>query len=132
MSLHKAISSPTQSGKRTSISTKILLAASLALLTGLVIVGGAALYLDKQALVGLQRGNSLNFVNVMADDIKTTMMAGDMKKVDADIKDIVGKNRAVAFSIYNAQGEVRGSGAKGDALVCKGALCNRRTNNGKV
>ena len=114
-----------QSGKRTSISTKILMAASLALITGLVIVGGAALYLEKQALVGLQRDNSLNFVNIMADDIKTAMIAGDMKKVDADIKDIVEKKRAVVFSVYNDKGEERGNGAKGNAVVTEVLQSNK-------
>jgi methyl-accepting chemotaxis protein len=119
MSQHDFASSSTRAGRRTSIATKILVAASLALITGLVIVGGAALYLEKQALVGLQKENSLTFVNVMGDDIKTAMMADDMKKVDAYIKDVIDKKRAVSFSIYNEKGEERGTGAKADALVAE-------------
>lgn len=109
----------TRAGKRTAVATKILLAASLALVTGLAIVGGAALFLEKQALVGLQRENSLIFVNIMGDDIKTAMMADDMKKVDAYIKEVIEHKRAQSFSIYNEKGEERGSGSKGDALVAE-------------
>ena len=117
MSRLESIPSSSRPGIRTGIATKILLAASLALVTGLVIVGGAALYLEKQALVGLQRENSLTFVNVMGDDIKTAMMADDMKKVDAYIKEFIEHKRAVSLSIYNEKGIERGSGVKGDALV---------------
>lgn len=109
----------TRSGRRTSIATKILLTASLALITGLLIVGGAALYLEKQALVGLERDNSLIFVKVMGDDIKTAMMADDMKKVDTYIKNVIDRKQATAFSIFNEKGEERGSGKKGDALVAE-------------
>ena len=119
MSQHNFTSASTRTGRRTGIATKILVAATLALVTGLVIVGGAALYLEKQALVGLQKENSMTFVNVMGDDIKTAMMADDMKKVDEYIKDIIGKKRAMAFAIYNEKGEQRGSGAKGDPLVAE-------------
>ena len=108
-----------RTGRETSIATKILLTASIALITGLLIVGGAALFLEKQALVGLQRENSLTFVNVMGDDIKTAMLADDMKKVDAYIKDVIDRKRALAFSIYNDKGEERGSGTKGNALVAE-------------
>ncbi len=114
-----------QHRSKTKIATKILLAASLALITGLLIVGGAALYLEKQALVGLQRENSLMFANVMGDDIKTAMMADDMKKVDAYIKEVISHKRAEAFSIYNEKGEERGSGAKGDALVAEVLKSNK-------
>ncbi|MDD2852218.1 MAG: methyl-accepting chemotaxis protein [Desulfuromonadaceae bacterium] len=112
---HATIASPV--GKGFGIATKILLAASLALLTGLIIVGGSALYLEKQALVGLQRENSLTFANVMGDDIKNAMMADDMKKVDSYIKEVMEKKRAVAFSIFNEKGDERGSGTKGDSHV---------------
>jgi methyl-accepting chemotaxis protein len=113
------------SSKRTSIATKIMLAASAALIAGLAIVGGAALYLEKQALVALQKENSLTFVNVMGDDIKTAMMADDMKKVDAYIKEVIDKKKAVEFAIYNEKGEERGSGAKGDDLVTKVLQSNK-------
>jgi methyl-accepting chemotaxis protein len=106
-----------RSGIKIGIATKILMAATLALITGLVIVAGSALYLEKQALVGLQKENSQLFVNIMGDDIKTAMMADDMKKVDAYFKDVIEKKRAVSFSIFNEKGEERGSGTKGDALV---------------
>jgi methyl-accepting chemotaxis protein len=119
MSQHDFTDSVTRTGRKTGIATKILVAATLALITGLVIVGGAALYLEKQALVGLQKENSLTFVNVMGDDIKTAMMADDMKKVDVYIKEVIEKKRATAFAIYNEKGEERGSGAKGDPLVAE-------------
>lgn len=119
MSQQEFASSSRRAGRKTGIATKILLAASVALITGLVIVGCAALYLEKQALVGLQRDNSLTFVNVMGDDIKIAMMADDMKKVDSYIKEVIEKKRAVAFSIFNEKGEERGSGTKGDALVAE-------------
>jgi methyl-accepting chemotaxis protein len=108
-----------RTGRKIGIATKILLAASVALITGLVIVGGAALYLEKQALIGLQLENSMTFANIMGDDIKTAMMADDMKKVDAYIKDVIEKKRAVSFSIFNEKGEERGSKTKGDALIAE-------------
>ena len=114
-----------RTGRRTGIATKILLAATLALVTGLVIVGGAAMYLEKQALVGLQRENSLNFVNVMADDIKNAMMADDMKKVDAYIKEVIEHKRAEALFVYNEKGNERGGGGKGDALVTEVLKSNK-------
>lgn len=126
MSQQVYTSSSARTGRRTGIASKILLVASLALITGLLIVGGAALFLEQQALVNLQRDNSLMFVNVMGDDIKIAMMADDMKKVDAYIKDVIDKKRAVAFSIYNENGEERGSKAKGDALVTE-VLKNNKT-----
>jgi methyl-accepting chemotaxis protein len=107
----------TQTGRKSSIATKILLTASLALITGLLIVGGAALYLEKQALVGLERANSLTFANIMGDDLKNAMMADDMKKVDEYIKEMIEHKRAVSLSVYNEKGDERGSGAKGDAAV---------------
>lgn len=119
MSQHNFASASTRTGRRTGIATKILVAATLALVTGLVIVGGSALYLEKLALVGLQKENSMTFANVMGDDIKTAMMADDMKKVDDYIKDIIEKKRAMAFAIYNENGEERGRGAKGDPLVAR-------------
>ncbi|MDD2542428.1 MAG: methyl-accepting chemotaxis protein, partial [Desulfuromonadaceae bacterium] len=125
MSQHDFTDSSTRTGRRTGIATKILVAASVALITGLVIVGGAALYMEKTALVGLQKQNSLNFVNVMGDDIKTAMMADDMKKVDAYIKEVIDKKRAAAFSIYNEKGEERGSAAKNDTLVAEVLKSNK-------
>jgi methyl-accepting chemotaxis protein len=101
------------------------MAAIIALATGLIIVGGAALYLEKQALVGLQCENSLSFVNVMGDDIKTAMLADDMKKVDAYIKDVIERKRVLAFSIYNEKGEERGSKTKGDALISSAIQSNQ-------
>jgi methyl-accepting chemotaxis protein len=125
MSQHDFIASSSRTGRRASIATKILLTASLALITGFIIVGGAALYLEKQALVGLQRENSLTFVNVMGDDIKTAMMADDMKKVDVYIKDVIERKRAASFSIFNEKGEERGSGVKGDALMTEVLKTNK-------
>jgi methyl-accepting chemotaxis protein len=99
--------------------------ATLALITGLVIVGGAALYLEKSALVGLQRANSLTLVDVLGDEIKTAMVTGDMKKVDSSIKEVIEGKRALAFSIYNDKGEERGSGAMGDSLVAEVQRSNK-------
>ena len=119
----------TRTGRKTGIAAKILLAASLALITGLVIVGAAALYLEKQALVGLQRENSLTMANIMGDDIKDAMMADDMKKVDAYIKEKIERKEAVGFSIYNEKGEERGKGAKGDALITGVMQSNKAANS---
>jgi methyl-accepting chemotaxis protein len=119
-------------GIRTGIATKILLAATLALITGLVIVGGAALYLEKQALVGLQRDNSLTFVNLMGDDIRTAMLADDMKKVDAYIKEVIDRKRAGVLSVYNEKGEERGSNAKGNVLVAEVLKSNKATSSESI
>ena len=102
---------------KSSIAARILLVATITLIGGLAIIGGAALYLEHQALIGLQRENNLQFANVMADDIKNAMMADDMKKVDAYTKEIIEHKRALALSVFNEKGDQRGSGAKGDALV---------------
>lgn len=125
MSIKDTLVLSNRGGRKTGIATKILLAASLALITGLVIVGGAALYLEKQALVGLQKENSLTFVNVMGDDIKNAMMADDMKKVDAYVADVIGHKQAEALAIINEKGEERGSKATGDALVMEVLKTNR-------
>jgi len=119
MSENEFLSQRARAGSKTRIATKILLTATLALVTGLAIVGGAALYLEKQALVGLQREHSLAFVDLLSGDIKTAMMADDMKKVDAYIKEVIEGKRALAFSIYNEKGDERGSGAKGDTRVAE-------------
>ncbi|MDD2897337.1 MAG: methyl-accepting chemotaxis protein [Desulfuromonadaceae bacterium] len=118
--------------KGTGIATKILLAAAVALVTGLLIVGGAALFLEKQALVGLQKENSLTFVNVMGDDIKDAMMADDMKKVDAYVKEVIEHKRAAAFSIYNDKGDERGSGTKGGTLVAEVLQSNKAASSETV
>jgi methyl-accepting chemotaxis protein len=90
-----------------------------------MIVGGAALYLEKQAILGLQREHSGTFVNVMGDDIKIGMLADDMKKVDAYMKDVIQKKRAESIFIYNEKGEERGTGAKADALVAEVMKSNK-------
>ncbi|MEI6206651.1 MAG: hypothetical protein WCP20_07710 [Desulfuromonadales bacterium] len=102
---------------RTGIAAKILMVATLALITGLVIVGGAALYLEKSALLGLQQENSLTSVNIMGDGIKSAMLLDDMKMVDAYTKEVIENKRVLALSVYNEKGEERGSHAKGDHLV---------------
>ena len=121
--------STARAGSRIGISAKILLAASLALITGLLIVGCAALYLERQALVGLQRENSLSIVDLLSGDIKTAMMADDMKKVDAYIKEVIEGKKAVAFGIYNEKGEERGSGAAGGPLVAEVLKSNKSANS---
>lgn len=126
MSQQDSTVSSSRAGRKTGIATKILLAATLALITGFVIVGGAALYLEKEALVGLQRDNSMTVVNIMGDDIKVGMLADDMKKVDAYMSEVISKKRAESIFIYNEKGDERGTGAKGDALVAE-AMKNNKT-----
>ena len=118
-----------RTGGRTSIATKILLVATLALVTGLVIVGSAAVYFQRSALLGLQKENSLTFVNIMGDDIKTAMLADDMKKVDSYIKEVIDKKRALQLVVYNEKGEERGSGKKGDELVTSVMKENKPASN---
>ena len=108
-----------RTGRRLSIATKILLAASIALIAGLAIVGGSALYLEKQALIRLQNENSLNAANIIGDDIKSDMMADDMKKVDAKIKEVISRKQAMALSVFNEKGEERGGATKSDAQVAR-------------
>jgi methyl-accepting chemotaxis protein len=132
MSQQDFTSVSTRAGRKTGIASKILLATTLALITGLIIVGGAALILEKQALVGLQKENSLTFVNIMGDDIKNAMMADDMKKVDTYIKEVIERKRASAFSIYNEGGTERGSGTKGDSLVAEVLKSSKPASSEKV
>lgn len=116
MSGNDSFAQTARSSGKVGIATKILMAATIALVTGLIIVGGAALYLERQALVGLQKTNSLTFVNIIGDNIKTAMMADDMKKVDSYIKEVLDRKHAIGLSIYGEKGTERGSGAK-DPLV---------------
>jgi methyl-accepting chemotaxis protein len=125
MSANDFVQQSARAGRQTSIATKILLVATLALVTGLVIVSGAALYLERDALLGLQRENSLTFANIMGDDIKTAMMADDMKKVDSYIKDLIEKKRTLALSVFNEKGLERGTGAKADEQVYKVLQSNK-------
>ncbi|MDD2735078.1 MAG: methyl-accepting chemotaxis protein [Desulfuromonadaceae bacterium] len=127
MSGHDFSTQPVQTGRKVGIATKILLAATIALITGLIIVGGAALYLERQALVGLQKTNSLVFVNIIGDNIKTAMMSDDMKKVDSYIKEVVDRKHAIGLNIYGEKGTERVSGAKGDALVDEVLKTNKTT-----
>ena len=106
-----------RSGMRIGIALKILLAAGTALFTGLLIVGGAALFLEREALISLQRENSMAFVNLMGDDIKNAMMADDMKKVDAYTKEIIDLKRAISFSVFGEKGVQRGTTVQGDTKV---------------
>src|ERR1039457_3710924 len=117
MSRQEFTHSSARAGTRIGIAAKILLAASMALIAGLLIVGGASLYLEKQALVGLQRDNSLTAANIVGDGIKSAMLSDDMKTVEAFIREMMEKKRAAASSVYNDKGEERGSGAKGDSSV---------------
>lgn len=111
--------SAVRAGRRTFIAHKILFVAAISLIAGLVIVGGAALYMAKQGLVSLQTANSINAANMIADDLKDDMLADDMKKVDAKIKEVTERKRALSLAVYNEKGEERGSGAKGNAAVAK-------------
>ena len=129
MSGNEFSSQPTRTGSKIGIATKILLAATIALVTGLVIVGGAALFLEKQSLVGLQRENSMTFVNIMGDNIKSAMMADDMKKVDSYIKEVIDRKYAVGLNIYSEKGVERGSGAPGGPLVDEVIKSNKPANS---
>jgi hypothetical protein len=78
----------TQTGRKGSIVTKILLVASISLIAGLLIVSVVALYLMKNQLVSLQKKNSVNAANIIADDIRTSMLADNSKLVDEKIKEV--------------------------------------------
>jgi len=128
-------STSTRTGSRISIAHKILFVAAIALVSGLVIVSCAALYLAKQGLVSLQTANSINAANIIGDDLKTDMLADDMKKVDAKIKEVIEHKQALALTIFNEAGEERGTGAKDNPSAAKviksgQALINEKTENG--
>ena len=90
-----------QSESRISIAYKILLVASISLICGMVIVGGAALYLAKKELVSLQVKNSNITANMISDDVKFIMLEADIKKIDARIKEIVEHKQLLSLSIFN-------------------------------
>jgi len=124
-----------QTGPTISIAHKILFVASITLISGLVVVGGAALYLSKQGLVSLQTENSINAANMIADDLKNDMLTGDTKKIDEKFKDVLEHKRVLSLTIFNDKGEERGSGAKGNADVARviqsgQAIVNEKSDNG--
>ncbi len=108
-----------QTVKKGSIATKILFVASIALISGLLIVGGAALYMAKHELVSLQKKNSINAANIIADDIRTIMLADNSKLVDAKIKEVNEHKQALSLAIFNEKGEERGSLSKDNPFVAK-------------
>ena len=109
-----------QTGRKRSIATKILVVASISLIAGLLIVGVAALYLAKNELVSLQKKNSINAANIIADDIKKDMLADDMSKlVDAKIKDVIEHKQALSLTIFNEKGVERGGSSKDNPSVTK-------------
>ena len=108
-----------RTGQRISIAYKILFVAVISLVSGLVIVSGAALYLAKQGLVSLQTENSINAANIIGDDLKNDMLADDMKKVDAKIKEVIEHKQALSLTIFNESGDERGSDVKGNHSAVK-------------
>ena len=106
-------------GAKRSLALKILFVASISLVSGLILVGGAALYLANQELVSLQKTNSANAASIICDGIKFDMLGGDAKRVDDKVKELIAHKRALALSIFNDKGEERGSGAKGNPTVAK-------------
>ena len=111
-----------QTGRKRSIATKIILVASISLISGLLIVGFASLYLAKEELVSLQVKNSINAANIIADEIKKNMLADDMKKVDSNIKDVTEHNQALSLTVFDEKGVERGGGSKENPSVTKAIL----------
>ena len=129
----KAMLMQTESSR--SLTYKILLVAAISLVSGLIIVGGAALYLAKNELVSLQVKNSMNTANMICDDVKKFMLEPDIRKIDTKIKDVVEHKQLMALSIFNSKGEERGSGVKDNPSVAKAiqlgqAVVNEKTENG--
>jgi methyl-accepting chemotaxis protein len=108
-----------QTGRTISIATKILFVAVISVVFGLLIVGGAALYLAKEELVSLQMKNSINAANIIADDIKKDMLADDMTKVDSKIKEVTEHKQALSLTIFDEKGVERGGGSKENPSVIK-------------
>ena len=124
-----------QTRPRMSLAYKILFVAAISLVSGLFIVGGAALYLAKQELVSLQKNNSSNAASIICDEVKINMLANDAKKVDATIKELIENKRVLSLAIFNEKGEERGTGAKGNLSVDKAiqngqAIINEKSENG--
>jgi methyl-accepting chemotaxis protein len=124
-----------QSESRISIAYKILLVASISLICGMVIVGGAALYLAKKELVSLQVKNSNITANMISDDVKFIMLEADIKKIDARIKEIVEHKQLLSLSIFNNRGEERGDGTKNnpsvaEAIQSEQTIIKEKTENG--
>ena len=120
-----------QTGRKRSIATKILVVAAISLIAGLLIVGAAALYLAKNELVSLQKKNSINAANIIADDIKKDMLADDMSKADSKIKDVIEHKQALSLAIFNEKGEERGGSAKDNLFVTKAIQSGRPEINEK-
>ena len=114
-----------RTGPRVSLAYKIMSVATASLIAGQALVGSAALHLAKLELVSLQKENSTNAASIICDEVKMDMLAGDAKKVDTTIKELIGQNRALSLVIFNEKGEERGSGAKGNHFVA-GAIQNGR------
>ena len=121
-------SSLSATGSRLSITTKIVAIATLSIVSGLLLLGAASLYLSKQELVSLQTKNSINTATMIGDDIRNYMLEPDIRKIDRKIKEIVEHKQLVALSIYNNKGEERGSGAKDNALVAKALQSGEASN----
>jgi methyl-accepting chemotaxis protein len=120
-----------QTGRKRSIATKIILVASISLISGLLIVGFASLYLAKEELVSLQVKNSINAANIIADEIKKNMLADDMKKVDSNIKDVTEHNQALSLTVFDEKGVERGGGSKENPSVTKAILSGQPEINEK-
>jgi methyl-accepting chemotaxis protein len=108
-----------QSGRKRSIATKIILIASISLVSGLFIVGGAALYMSKHELVSLQKKNSINAANIIADDIRNVMLSDNAKLADEKIKEVTEHKQALSLTIFDEKGKERGGGSKDNPFVAK-------------
>jgi methyl-accepting chemotaxis protein len=117
-----SLSSPgisTQTGRKGSIATKILVVASISLIASLFVVSVVALYLAKDHLVSLQKKNSVNAANIIADDIKTIMLADNSKLVEEKIKEVTEHKQALSLAVFNDKGVEHGSGSKDNPSVAK-------------
>ncbi len=124
-----------QTGRKKSIATKILLVASISIIAGLLIVGVAALYLAKHELVSLQKKNSINAANIIADDIRDVMLADNAKLADEKIKEVTEHKQALSLTIFNEKGVERGGVSKDNPSVAKAIQSgqteiNEKTENG--
>ncbi len=121
---------------RLSLAHKILFFTTLSIVLGLLMVGGAALFLAKKELVALQKKNSMSFVGVIAEDIRSVMLAGNARMLDAKMADEVTEHGgSLSLMLYNHRGVERRSGAPGNssvALVLRSGLpqSNEKVENG--
>ncbi len=101
-----------------SIAHKILFFTTLSIVAGLLMVGGAALFLAKKELVSLQKKNSMNYAVMIAEDIRGVMLAGNARLLDEKIsQEVTEHGGAVSPVLYNSRGVARRSGEAGNSTV---------------